>query len=172
MASRGYYWFTGISGTLGAGDNATHIDVKNDLGIGDSNLPGIEAYAGIGRSHLSLMYTPLDYKGDAVVHNVIFANQTYNGPVHCELDSTMLDLNFQYDLFKFNAILAGISVGPVVGIKLLDGDVKLQSSTLNNKETFTVPVPMIGVGANVGFWPTYLMQGPGLQGWAIQAIMR
>lgn len=153
---RGYYWFAKFSGDIGVGvDNAagTVINTKDDLGIGNENLPSAEAYFGIGKHHLSLMYTPLNYTGDAVLNkNVTFKSSVYSvgSSVHSEFKATMLDLDYQYDLLNLENILAGFSIGPIIKVKFLDGDVKLTATGIDNKETFTFPLPMLGLGAHVG----------------------
>ncbi|MEN6465549.1 MAG: hypothetical protein ABFD62_10250 [Syntrophaceae bacterium] len=153
---RGYYWFATFSGDLGVGvDNAagTVINAKDDLGIDNENLPSVEAYFGVGRHHLSLMYTPLDYTGDAVLSRpVTFKSSVYpaGSAVHSEFKATMLDLDYQYDIVNLENVLAGFSIGPVIKVKFLDGDVKLSTTGIDNKETFTYPLPMLGLGAHVG----------------------
>lgn len=156
FGARGYYWFATVSGGLGSGvDNApgTRLDIKDELGIDNENLPAAEAYVGAGKHHLSLMYTPLDYTGDAVLSKpVSFKGSLYpaGSSAHSEFKAAMLDLDYQYDIVDLENVLAGFSIGPVVKVKFLDGDVRLATAGLDNKETFTFPLPMLGLGAHVG----------------------
>ena len=151
---RGYYWFPSVSGDIAVGSGGTagtKLSIENDLNIDDENLPSVEAFVGLGKHHLSLMYTPLDYSGDAVFSTpVSFQGKNYIGAVHSELNATMLDLDYQYDLINLENFLAGFSVGAILKFKYLDGDVKMDSSGVSSKETFTFPLPMVGVGAHVG----------------------
>lgn len=153
---RGYYWFATVSGDLGSGVDGSgfsKLSIKDDLGIDNENLPSAEAFIGGGRHHLSLMYTPLDYKGDAVLSTpVSFRGSTYpaGSAAHSEFKATMLDLDYQYDMVNLENVLAGFSIGPVIKVKLLDGDVRLSAAGIDNKETFTYPLPMLGLGAHIG----------------------
>lgn len=153
---RGYYWFARVSGDLGSGVDGsgfTKLSIKDDLGIENENLPSAEAFIGAGKHHLSLMYTPLDYTGDAVLSKpVSFKGSTYpaGSAAHSEFKATMLDLDYQYDIVNLENVLAGFSIGPIIKVKLLDGDVKLSTAGIDNKETFTYPLPMLGLGAHIG----------------------
>lgn len=156
LGVRGYYWFAKVSGDLGSGVDGvpfSRLDVKDDLGIDDENLPSAEVYFGVGKHHFSLMYTPLDYTGDAVLTKpVSFNGSLYpaGSAAHSEFKATMLDLDYQYDLVNLENFLAGFSFGPLVKVKLLDGDVRLSTTGIDNKETFTYPLPMLGLGAHIG----------------------
>lgn len=153
---RGYYWFPKISGELAVGDDGitgTRLDIEDDLNIDDENIPSVEAFLGAGRHHLSLTYTPLDYSGDAFFSQPIsFRGQSFVGDVTSDFDATMLDLDYQYDLLNLENILAGFSIGPILKVKYLDGDVKLKAvaTGVEQKESFSYALPMIGVGAHVG----------------------
>jgi outer membrane protein len=151
---RGYYWFPKISGDIavGSGGSAgTKLSIENDLKIDDENLPSFEAFVGLGKHHLSLMYTPLDYSGNAVFSApVSFQGKNYIGAVHSELNATMIDLDYQYDLINLENFLAGFSIGAILKFKYLDGDVKMDSAGVSSKETFAFPLPMVGIGAHIG----------------------
>ena len=47
-------------------------------------------------------------------------------------------------------ILAGFSLGAVFQIKYLDGDVSLKTTGIDEKEDFTLPIPMLGVNLHLG----------------------
>lgn len=153
---RGYYWFATVSGDIGSGVNGSgfsKLSIRDDLGIDNENLPSAEVYFGAGRHHLSLMYTPLDYTGDAVLSKpVSFNGSLYpaGSAAHSEFKTTMLDLDYQYDIVNLENFLAGFSFGPVIKVKFLDGYVKLSTTGIDQKETFTYPLPMLGVGAHIG----------------------
>ncbi len=153
---RGYYWFATVSGDIGSGVDGSafsKLSIRDDLGIGNENLPSAEVFFGAGKHHLSLMYTPLDYTGDAVLTKpVSFNGSLYpaGSAAHSEFKATMLDLDYQYDIVNLENFLAGFSFGPLIKVKLLDGDVRLSTTGINNKETFTYPLPMLGLGAHVG----------------------
>ncbi|MBW2109503.1 MAG: hypothetical protein JRI36_12690 [Deltaproteobacteria bacterium] len=47
-------------------------------------------------------------------------------------------------------VLAGFSLGGVFHLKYLDGDVRLNTTGVDEKEDFTVPIPMIGLNLHLG----------------------
>jgi hypothetical protein len=139
------------------GIRGTQLDVKDDLGVGNESFPVVEVFAGIGKHHISAMYTQFHYSGTKTIKEPItFAGQTYsaNSRVESDLKTKMLDIEYQYDLLNLENILAGFSIGVIGKIRYIDGDAELKSPTLGSqydqKETFQVPVPMVGVGAHIG----------------------
>jgi hypothetical protein len=98
------------------------------------------------------MYTQVKYSGTGSLGSpVTFGGKSYSGTVTGDLNFTMLDAEYQIDLIDLKNILAGFSVGAIGKIKYLEGEAKLNNST--NGETsqkFNLPIPMVGVGANLG----------------------
>ncbi|MEN6318349.1 MAG: hypothetical protein ABFD82_06290 [Syntrophaceae bacterium] len=160
FGARGYYWFPDLKGDLSVDENGikgTKLDVEDTLGVGNESFPAVEVFAGIGKHHISLMYTQFHYSGSKNIKEPItFAGQTYptNSRVESDLKTKMLDLEYQYDLINLENILAGFSIGVIGKVKYIDGEAELKSPTLdsshNQKETFQVPVPMLGIGAHIG----------------------
>lgn len=155
IGARAYYWFPTFKSDLRADDGDTKVDVKDVLGVDNEHYPSIEAFAGIGKHHLSLMYTPIDYSGSTTLsQEVIFRGKHYTAGTFVETDLkfTMLDFEYQYDLINMENILAGFSVGAIGKIKYLDGEAQLNDPSLgyNEKETFQIPIPMVGLGAHIG----------------------
>ena len=160
IGARGYYWFPSLTADLQVdkdGITGTQVNLKDDLGIGNESFPSIEAFAGIGKHHVSVMYTQFHYSGSKyITKSVNFAGKTYsaNALVESDLKTKMLDLEYQYDLINLENILAGFSIGIIGKIKYIDGEAGMKSSTpgsqFNVNETFTAPVPMLGIGAHIG----------------------
>lgn len=154
LGARGSYWFPTMKATLKAGSSGTEINVKDDLGIGDSNTYSVEAFTGIGNHHLALSYTPLDYSASKNITKTInFNNRNYvvGSDVNTDLHLKMFDAEYRYDLLNFENILAGFSVSLIGKIKYLDGEAKMNSTTAGEqKQTFGVPIPMIGAGLHIG----------------------
>jgi hypothetical protein len=160
FGARAFYWFTSVRSDLRVdlgGIAGTEVNLKNDLGMGWEGVPSVEAYAGLGRHHVSLTYTQGDYSGSTTLGKPIkFLGQQY--AAHALLDSDfrirMLDVEYQYDLLNFENILAGFSIGVIGKLKYIDGDIELASSTPRSahdlKESFSDPLPMAGVGVHVG----------------------
>jgi len=47
-------------------------------------------------------------------------------------------------------VLAGFSLGVVLQVKYLDGEVGLKTTGIDEKEDFTLPIPMIGLNLHIG----------------------
>jgi hypothetical protein len=156
FGARAYYWFPSFKTDVRADDlgiPGNDINVKDMLGLSTKYFPSVEAFAGLGKHHLSLTYTPVDYSDSTVLaSNVTFKGRTYTAGamVETELKFAMFDLEYQIDLFDFENILAGFSIGAIGKIKYLDGDARLNGAGNDEKERFRIPLPMIGVGAHIG----------------------
>lgn len=154
IGARGYYWFPTLKATMKAGSSGTEVNLKDDLGISDSNTYSVEAFAGLGNHHLALAYMPLDYSADKnITRTVNFNNKTYvaGSSVKSDLRMKMLDLEYRYDLLNFENILAGFSINLLGKVKYLDGEAKMYSAAAGEqKQSFGIPVPMIGAGLHAG----------------------
>jgi outer membrane protein len=154
----GYYEFPEFSGTLRVdqgGVAGTELDAEDDLGMSNESYPSVEAFFGVGSHHVRVKYTQADYSGE----NTIQRNITYNGQayasgtfVESELNFTMIDVEYQYDLIDLENILAGFSVGLVGKVKYIDGETRLRATGagLDEQETFSAPIPMVGASLHVG----------------------
>jgi len=157
IGARALYWFPSLKGDMKVNANGvtgTQFSLKDDLGMDNKNIPSVEAYVGGGRHHASLMYSQVDFSGSNVLtRNIVFNGQTYaaGSNVDSDLKLKMLDLEYQYDLVNLENILAGFSVGVIGKVKYLDGEARLFSSAAGEKkETFGIPIPMVGVGVHAG----------------------
>ncbi|UCG66750.1 MAG: hypothetical protein JSW12_07005 [Deltaproteobacteria bacterium] len=156
IGARGYYWFPSLDGTVKV-DEANiigdTIDFENDLGIEDEDYPTGEAFVGLGRHHLSLTYTNIDYSGSkTLTRTIVFKGETYviNSLVTSSIEYQMIDFHYQYDFLNLENILAGFSLGGVFQVKYLDGEVNLKTTGLDEKEDFTIPIPMVGLNLHIG----------------------
>ncbi|MDD5722533.1 MAG: hypothetical protein PHY29_02200 [Syntrophales bacterium] len=158
FGARAYWWLPELSGDFRVDKNGVvgaNIDVNNDLGIGDENYPSVEAFAGIGSHHVSLMYTKADYSGEKNLDRTInFMGRTYTSStlVQSDLEFTMIDLEYQYDVMDLENILAGFSLGIIGKVKYVEGEARLRASSLgyDEKESFKAPIPMVGLALHVG----------------------
>ncbi|MGD0275305.1 MAG: hypothetical protein ABSB79_04485 [Syntrophales bacterium] len=156
---RGYYWFPKFSTDFkvdGLNQIGTELN-DNILNLDRDYIPSVEAYVGIGKNHLSLMYTPVKYSGNThLTQQIIYQGQTYNPGDYVEtnLDFTIIDLEYQRDLINVENLLAGFSFGPILKVKYLDGSTELNApikgADYDLKEKFQIPIPMIGLGAHIG----------------------
>jgi len=156
LGVRGYYWFPELSGDIrvdDAGIVGTELDLKDDLGMDGESYPVVEAFAGIGKHHLSLSYYSLDYSGDTVLsRDILFNGQLYqvNERVATDLEYDNYDIMYRYDLIDLENFLAGGSLGLVGRVMVFDGSASISSATVTTKEDFTAPIPMVGANLHVG----------------------
>ncbi|HUN54275.1 MAG TPA: hypothetical protein VMU29_03880 [Smithella sp.] len=157
FGARAEYWIPTFSGDLRVdkdGVTGTDINLQSDLGIGNENIPGVEAYFGIGNHEISLSYSQVDFTGAQNINrNIVFDGKTYNAStyVESELKTSMIDFEYQYKLVNIKNILAGVSLGIIGKVKYFDGEARMNSSATGDiKENFHIPVPMIGLGAKIG----------------------
>ncbi len=60
------YWIPTFEGDLrvdGNGVTGTEINLKEDLGISNENIAGVEAYFGIGNHEITLAYSQVNLSG-------------------------------------------------------------------------------------------------------------
>jgi outer membrane protein len=156
IGARGYYWFPSLDGTVKvdeAGIIGTTLDFENDLGIEDENYPSVEIFVGGGNHHLSLTYTDIEYSGrKTLTKEIIYRGKTYavSDLVTSSIEYQMLDLHYQYDLLDLENMLSGFSLGAVFQVKYLDGNVSLKATGIDEKEDFTIPIPMVGLNLHIG----------------------
>lgn len=155
FGARAYYWYPTLKSDLrldSGSTQGTDFDFKDKLDISNKGIPSVEAFAGIGRHHFSLMYTGVRYSGStSSLPSINFGGKTYSGNVSGDLDVTMIDADYQIDLIDMKNILAGFSIGAIGKIKYFDGEAKLNSTAQGEtKQSFRLAIPMVGVGANIG----------------------
>jgi hypothetical protein len=159
LGVRGYYWFPAFSATQRvdtASIKGTEFDVKNALGVSNQYFWSGEIYGGIGKHHLSAMYTPMKYTSDTTLTSAINfggTNFTANTAVNYNLDFYMMDVKYLYDIINMENILAGFSVGPMVQVKYVSGSTELKAPAIAGqdvKQSFSAPIPMVGLGAHIG----------------------
>jgi outer membrane protein len=156
IGARGYYWFPSLDGKLRVDEAAIigdTINFENDLAIEDEDYPSVEAFVGAGKHHLDLGYTKVDYSGSNVLtRDIVFEGKTYSigDLVSSSIEYKMIDFHYQYDFIDLENALAGFSLGGVFQVKYLDGEVSLKTTGLDEKEDFTLPIPMVGLNLHIG----------------------
>jgi hypothetical protein len=152
---RGYYWYPELKSTLrldGNGVQGTEFDLKDTFGFSNKGVPSVEAFAGVGSHHFSFMYTEVGYSGTGNVTSPInFGGKSYTGSVSGDFNFRMMDFDYMYDVVSLKNILAGFAIGVIGKVKYIEGEAKL-NNTANGEttQTFRLPIPMVGVGANLG----------------------
>ncbi|MDD5167564.1 MAG: hypothetical protein PHN75_02015 [Syntrophales bacterium] len=158
LGARAYAWFPSMSADVRGSSNGsqgTTFNAPDILGLDNKPTYSVEAYGGLGKHHFSLMYTPFGYSGDKTLNqNIAFNGTTFNAnsSVHTDLNFAMYDLKYQYDIVNLENILAGFSVGPILQVKYVSGEMKLTGAGSGNyqRQSFNVPIPMVGLGGHVG----------------------
>jgi hypothetical protein len=158
IGARGYYWFPGFKADMksdGAGLSGTDINLKDNLDVGTKAFPSVEVFAGLGRSHLGLTYTPITYSGSTVLAQpIVFSGQNFakNDNVDSDLKLRMLDLEYRFTALNMENILAGFSLDLIGQIKYIDGEAKIfaPATGVEGKQSIQLAIPMVGVGAHVG----------------------
>jgi outer membrane protein len=156
IGARGYYWFPSLDGTVEvdkASIRGTTIDFDEDLGIEDEDYPFFEVFIGFGNHHLYFIYTDIDYLGrKSLTRQITFGGKTYptGALVTSSMKYTMMDFCYQYDFVNLENVLGGVSLGGVFQVKYLDGSVNLKTTGIDEKEDFTVPIPMVGLNLDMG----------------------
>jgi hypothetical protein len=152
---RGYYWFPAFKSDLrldASGAKGSEFNLKETFDLSNQGIPSVEAFAGIGRHHVSLMYTEVKYSGTQTLSSPItFGGKSYSGRVAGDFNFRMIDAEYQIDLLNLENLLAGFSIGAIGKIKYFEGEAKLNNATwLETAQSFRFPVPMVGVGAHLG----------------------
>jgi len=159
IGARGYYWFPSLDGNVKVDEASiigTSIDFEKDLGIEDENYPSIEVFLGVGRHHLSLTSTNIEYSGkNTPTKEITFNGETYSVTdlIESSIEYKMMDFLYQYDFLNLENVGAGFSLGIVFQIKYLDGEVGLKTTTvtvIDEKQDFTLPIPMFGLNLHIG----------------------
>jgi len=156
IGARGYYWFPSLDGTVKVDEAniiGTTIDFEKDLGIEDENYPSVEVFVGGGNHHLSFTYTDIEYSGrKTLTREIKFRGKIYaiSDLVTSSIEYKMMDFQYQYDFLDLENILGGFSLGAVFQVKYLDGEVGLKTTGIDEKEDFTIPIPMLGLNLHIG----------------------
>ena len=152
---RGYYWYPDLTSDMrfdANGTQGTEFNVKDTFDISNKGVPSVEAFAGYGRHHFSAMYTEVGYKGTGnVTTPIVFGGHSYTGSVYGEFNFRMIDVDYMYDVISLKTILAGFAIGVIGKVKYIEGEAKLSNAANGDTtQTFRLPIPMVGLGANLG----------------------
>ncbi len=156
IGARAYYWYPTLRSDMkvdGSGKQGTEFNVKDDLGMGTKAYPSIEVFGGLGRQHVSLMYTQADYSGSTTLSNPItFNGTTFNkgDSLDSSLKIRMLDVAYKFDIIDTSNILAGFSISAIGKLKYIDGDASFSGGGRQASNTFRFPIPMVGAAAHIG----------------------
>lgn len=158
IGARGYYWFPGFKTDMKADVSnlvGSDVNLKDNLNVGTDSFPSVEVFAGLGKNHLGLTYTPITYSGSAKLDQPInFDGKTFlaGWNVDTDLKLRMLDLEYRRTLFDTENILAGFSLDVIGQLKYIDGEARLNAPGHDTEAdvNLKLPIPMVGVGVHTG----------------------
>ncbi|MEW6026551.1 MAG: hypothetical protein AB1599_04585 [Planctomycetota bacterium] len=156
---KGSGWDSAIGGKFKIDEGVmtgSTIDLKDTLGITESTtVPEIEGKVGfLGTSRWIFSYSPASYDGKKVItQNMLFSGRTFNAS---ETLKTQLDITMASAMYEFAPLPEGVAatltstepeMGLLLGLKYFHTDVKITSNStgLSERETFGLPVPVIGL---------------------------
>ena len=157
IGARAYYWYPTVRADMkvdGGGGTGTEFNPKDTFGMGSTAYPSFEVFGGLGRQHLSFMYTQVDYSGSTTLSSSI----TFNGttfakgtPVNSNWKIKMLDVAYKFDVLDLSNVLAGFSLSAVGKIKYIDTESTMSNSIIGQvSNNLKLPVPMVGAAAHIG----------------------
>ncbi len=152
LGARVAYWYPSLSGDvrLDDGTPGDRVSWTDDLGVDDEGIFFGDAWVGLGDHLLILSAYRVEYAGTKNLGSVTFGGKTFQGRTDASLEYTSIDLAYRYALIDLENILAGFSVGPMLQVKYLDGEARLEGGGKKASQSFQVPLPLVGVGIHVG----------------------
>lgn len=146
----GRYWFSDIDGKISVangGTAGTELDLVRDLGMDDENFIDARITLELGSHRLRYGFTPLKWEGrNTFTAPVDFGDVTFPATVvDSEIRMDYHRLGYQYNIID----TLDNHLGVIFEIKYFDGKASLKAPTvpLDETETFTAPIPTIGISA-------------------------
>lgn len=155
LGVRASYWYPTPSGEVRVKDYisaGSGLDFEDDLNLDAEGVPEVSAFLSVGRHHLCATYTRLNFSSSGVLpERKLYAGVLIPAgtEIESDLDWPMLDLEYGYDIVKFDAILAGLSLTGLGRIKFMDATTSLSMFGQTAESTFRPTVPMIGAAAHL-----------------------
>ncbi len=155
VKAEGRYWFTSLNSSVKVTEAniiGTNIDLVDDLGVGDSeNFWEGRITLELGSHKLRYSYMPMKWDGSKTISkDIVFKGKTYTAStvVDSELDIKYHRLTYEYDIIDTLDNRLGI----LLEVKYFDIDASLKDSTLvlDESESIKVPLPSVGLTANIG----------------------
>lgn len=154
---RGHYWDTSLDATMQT-NNDPAIDLKSDLNIADEAFGNGEVFLRWGRNHFTVAYTTVSFNGSnsvSITDPIVFNGLPFSGTVDSEFEYDQIDFIYQYDLIKYNPVIATFHLGIILQVKYADGFARVGGDIAGvgpgvEREEFSVPIPMIGLGGGIG----------------------
>ena len=151
----GRYWVADLEGkakVTTASSVGTDINLKDDLGVKDEDLPEVRATLSLlGSSKLRLAYTQVGYSGNQdITRAVVFDGQTYSLGVNVDSDVDLQYIRLGW-IWEFLNISDKIKISSLIEAKVFIIEASLTTPVISESENFTGGVPSLG--AIVEFQP-------------------
>lgn len=142
--------FTGTENGIG-----TSVDIEDDLNFDDNEDVTVEAALQLGPFRLAAGYLPLRFSGTGTLTRDFFfngENYTVGETVKGDIDVDLYDVGLTWYLLNFDDLPVRLQLGPEIAVKIVDGDLSVESHTTGIRESVsgTAAVPTIGARARVG----------------------
>ncbi|MFH1622555.1 MAG: hypothetical protein ABIA97_05480 [Candidatus Omnitrophota bacterium] len=147
----GRYWIAGLSSHAKVTENSvigTDMDLEDDLGVGDDNLPEARLIWNIGpNSMLRAAYTQVSYGGDKNIEKTIYFNgNTYalGTNVSTDLDVDYFRLGWAWQFLNIGD--DKVKAGPLLEVKAFMVDMSLDAPSIgvSEAEDFIIALPTFG----------------------------
>lgn len=146
------YWFTDLeskASVTASGVTGTDIDLKDDLGIGDEDLPEARLIWHTGpNSKIRLAYTQVNYSGSKNIEKTItFDGKSYTAGTNVESDLDIQYLRLGWAWQFINLAEDKIKLGTLVDVKVLMLEASLDAPSLgfSESEDFAGALPTVGL---------------------------
>lgn len=149
------YWLTNLDSSLvstTAGIPGNEIDFVDDLALDDQEgLVEGRITLELGKHSIRYGYVPMSWDGsNTLSQDVTWGGETFTATtdVDSEITVNYHRLGYRYDIID----LLSNRVGVIVELKYFDADATIKDSTgvMDVTESFDLPIPTVGVGAQVG----------------------
>lgn len=152
VTAEGRYWLTGLDATVkstSGGLAGDEIDFVEELGLEDENVPEARITLELGSHRIRYGYTTISWKGsDTLTRSVNYGGEQFN--VSTPVDSS-LDLDYHRLAYRYDIIDAlSNDLGLIFELKYLSGEAGIAAAGQSAKESFDLPIPTIGFGAQIG----------------------
>jgi hypothetical protein len=164
IGARVAYWFSTVDGDLrvdGNGIRGSTINLRDDLGISRADMGCFEIFGQYGRHHVTVGYLEADYSGsNNIPREIIAKGQTYpaGSLVEGNVRLKVYEFEYQYDFLRRENILSGLTLGAIAKILYTEGHTSSYAPALglSGQGNFYAPIPMLGIGAQIGILPNWL----------------
>jgi hypothetical protein len=168
---KGGYLVLSPSGHFSGSENGigTNVDM-NELNIGDSKNYFVEGALQLGDFRLAAQYLPLNFSGTGT----ITSSFSFNGQdfavgdrVKGDIDINLYDIGLAWYLINMDDLPVRLQIGPEIGAKIADADLKVDSKTTGISEEVSGVggLPTVGGRARIGLADWVALVARGGYGW-------